>query len=408
MQRECESVQQESNLSATNDKCLTLLLAGDDGRADQNEQNNTSNSNHDHVNASKVVVLPAEIIPIILSYCCHSLRRIAKLSRVCKSWKEALSRTHIARLHILLGRSSSCKEMMRFAASHLQDVADLSVWSRKYGAKNMSIEFGQFVRSCSSNLKHFSYIEKGLISSTTTDHNSCCHSLDHALVNLMDASNLESLILSNHSWANIDFMQKVLQNKTRLKKLVLDNIGFSEEESLFPGPIQLRSFSVQIGKCHALRELHITSYFDALSLNSLDAQSLLSGLTELQHLHVCHLNPESLFAIHRYCPNLKCLNIADYVRHHSDFSLNAVLGYLQLSTNIEELDVSSSLYGDNSDNGVSTSDVREICRASNTLQRLVITAIASPGETESDFYTAAREESCGRVHLRIERVIYMF
>lgn len=366
-----------------------LALVTADKRRDQNEQNNSRNNITNDSNS-----LPAEIIPIILSYCCHSLRRVAKFSRVCKSWREALSRTRIERLYILLRRSNYCKDMMKFAASHLKDVADLSIYSRKDEVSSVNwIEVGKFVRSCSSKVEHFSYFEKGPITWEK-------HVLDDVFVSLQDASKLESLTFSNTSLGNIDFIQQILENKSRLRTLKLENITISES---FPDAGRLQSFWAQIGKCHELRELQITSYFDTLRFQSLDVSSLLSGLKELKHLHVCNPSIDSLLAIHRYCPTLNRLDIADY-NNHDRLGFDGLLAYLRLSS-IQALDISSSLYGDE-DDAVSITDVQELCRASKTLRTLIVTIAASRDNPESAYKSAAVEASNGRILLKVEKVLF--
>ena len=196
----------------------------------------------------------------------------------------------------------------------------------------------------------------------------------------------------------------MLQNKPLLRKLNLARLMFDYENDE-GGDIYITMdlLSAQIGKMDHLRELHLTSI-----PNGFDEHALLFCLKDLRHLHLRVESLDTLYIVNEFCPNLQSLHIEGYdsngcylrtgqrTRH---IRLKEVLEYLQSSAcAIQTMNLSSTLYGFSYREDIcSISDVQKLCRASKTLQTLIVFIELSDDISKDDFVLAASNASNGRV-----------
>lgn len=306
-----------------------------------------------------------------------------------KSWRSALS--IIERVHVEFRLDNNCSndEMLRLATSQLQNINNLSICD---GRKDISLNWdstGRLVASCSSKLKHFMFCRETVYAHTTANN---------AFDSLQNSTPLESLTLENIIFEEIGCIERILQNKTRLRKLNLEKLTIRDPALHGDDAETHLGLLAQIGKLHTLRELHLTSYHNPI--REFDTAILLSGLKNLQHLHICVHTEKVFLTISRYCPalNLKYLRIEDYGSPDGTVRLNhVVLNYLQ-SSKIHTLVLRSSFY-DDADYACSAGNIIRLCRPNTTLRRLVVGIATSNGANADDLIAFAADESKGCVKL---------
>lgn len=335
--------------------------------------------------------LPPEIVAIVLSFHSDSFTTLTICSRVSKSWRKALSKIERVCVEFISYNFRRNNVMLRFATSQLQNITDLSFSDNRVRGSYHWPEISRLASSCSLKLKHFKFRRESWHKGET------CR-INDEFDSLQNAAQLESLTFECSVFSGITSFEKMLQNKPLLRKLKLEGLMGSGSAGDFN---EVEQLAVLIGKLHTLRELHFTGYFRYF--DEIDPDILLSGLKDLQYLHVCVPADGILYAIDRCCPALKHLHIADYGVNNVRMKAKHVMYYLESSA-IHTLNLSSSLY-DDPDGACSWFDIERIFRLNTTLRKLIVDIQKSDDyTTEADFIALVAEKSKGRVELVTERI----
>jgi len=368
-------------------------VARNNSKHDELKENNANeNRPTGGINASTIIQsLPSEIIANILSFYSDSVAELAVSSRVCKSWRRALSKIERVRIgnRLFIGEDESylrsIEAEMRFTTSQLPNINDLSLyyWGDTQNVFYFWHEVAQFVGFYSSKLKHFQFFRELCSRKMVMDHVFDC---------LQNAAQLESLTFEHCIFGQ----GNMLQGKPRLKKLKLHGLEPYDSDDDDVDADDRKALSIQIGKMHTLRELHLTGV--VYTLEETNANILLSGLKNLQYLHICVPSFETLLAINRCCPALEHLHIADYGCPEVDVDLSHLMRFLKSST-IRTLNICSWLYADGVD-VCDSSHIVGLCRpdTSMTLQRLIVSVDSDDALCDS-YEELADRVSEGRIKL---------
>uniref|UniRef100_A0A7S2JZG3 F-box domain-containing protein n=1 Tax=Leptocylindrus danicus TaxID=163516 RepID=A0A7S2JZG3_9STRA len=329
--------------------------------------------------------LSMEIIASILSHL--QLVEMAECSRVSSTWRKALSKIDSIRIHLNSERNDL---ILSFAARYLKSLSSIAiVWDNEHYFADYEDLCNLLSFQCRKNLKHFSFEGDPSL-------DECSDCIDLSMLEGQGA--LETLVLREYPMNNRFFdLREILNNKMRLKKLVITNPEFRGDDEDFR---YTQEFSALVGKMHNLETLDILGCFN---FRTLDADVLLSGLKSLRSLRIGNANDKSLKVISKHCSKLRKLEIIDGDDSGEFATLDGIIAVLR-SCPIEYLhapDLPSSERG--------VEDLKRVCKANEVLKELTVCSyfmekvkpFVSEDAARQAMMDAVAEAGKGRIKLKI-------